>query len=179
MAESSNQYGLLAQYDTPADLMSAAEQVRDAGYRKWDVYTPFPVHGMDDAMGIPNSKVGYFTFFGGLTGFTAGMLMIWFMNSFDYAIVVGGKPFFSPIYAFPVSYEMTILLGAFGTLFGMAFLNRLPKLYNPLLKHASFKAASDDKFFLCIECADAKFSEAETSKLLKSTGPQAIESVEE
>lgn len=172
-------HGILAEFDTPADLMHAAEQVRDQGFTRWDVFSPFPIHGMDEAMGLKNSKVGWFTFIGGCTGFTTGFLMIWFMNAFDYSIVVGGKPFFSPIFSFPVAYELTILLGAFGTLFGMAFLNRLPRLHNPLLKNKSFKRATDDKFFLLIEASDAKYDQEETKKLLESTHPAKIEEVQE
>jgi len=107
----SQPHAILAEYDTPADILAAAVKVREAGYKKWDVHTPFPVHGMDDAMGLGNAQVGWFTFFGGLIGFVSGMLMIWFMNKFDYDIVVGGKPLFSGFAAFPVAYELTILLG--------------------------------------------------------------------
>ena len=82
-------YGLMAEFDTPADAMHAAEQVRDAGFTRWDVHTPYPVHGMDDAMGLGNSKVGWFTFCCGLSGFFGGMLMIWYMNAYDYGIPVG------------------------------------------------------------------------------------------
>ena len=96
--------------------MHAAEKVRDAGLPRWDVFTPFPVHGMDHAMGLKNSKVGWFSFIGGVTGYTTGMLMIWWMNAVDYPIVIGGKPMFSPFAAFPPSYELTILFGAFGSL---------------------------------------------------------------
>lgn len=179
MAASSPTYGLLAEFDTPADLMHAAEKVRDAGFRQWDVFTPFPVHGMDRAMGLRNSKVGWFSFLGGVSGYTIGMLMIWYMNAFDYPIVVGGKPMFSPFSAFPPSYELTILLGAFGALGGMLLLNRLPRLHHPLLKHERFKLATHDKFFLVIEAADPKFSETETRKLLESLHPALIERVEE
>ncbi len=176
----SRPHSVLAEYTTPADLMHAAEVVRDAGYKYWDVYSPFPIHGMDDAMGLGNSKVGYFTFIGGCTGFTAGMTMIWWMSQYDYPIVVGGKPLFSPLYAFPVSYEMTILLSAFGTLFGMAFLNKLPRWYNPLFKNKRFHAgAQNDKFFIAIEVTDPRYSETETRKLLESTGGKHIEQVEE
>ena len=107
-------YGMIAEYMTAASVMHAAEKVRDAGFRRWDVFTPFPVHGMDHAMGIKNSKVGWFAFLGGVTGYASGMLMIWFMNALDYPIVIGGKPMFSPFSAFPPSYELTILFGAFG-----------------------------------------------------------------
>jgi hypothetical protein len=172
-------YGLIAEFDTPADIMHAAETIRDAGFRKWDVFTPFPVHGMDDAMGLKNSKVGWFSFIGGVSGYTLGMLMIWFMNAIDYPILVGGKPMFSPYFAFPPSYELTILLGAFGSIGGMLFLNRLPRLHHPLFKHGRFRLATHDKFFLVIETADPKYSESETRKLLEATGSKRIEVVEE
>ncbi|HAV61305.1 MAG TPA: DUF3341 domain-containing protein [Verrucomicrobiales bacterium] len=176
----SNQaYGLIAEFDTPAATMHAAEQVRDAGFTRWDVFTPFPIHGMDKAMGIKNSKVGWFSFLGGVTGYTTGMLMIWWMNAYDYAIPIGGKPMFSPHGAFPPSYELTILLGAFGAIFGMLFLNRLPRLHHPLLKNRRFALATHDKFYVVIECADPKYSEAETRKLLEGIGSRHIELVEE
>ena len=118
----SRPYGVIAEFDTPAAVLHAAEKVRDAGYRRWDVFTPFAVHGMDKAMGLKNSRVGWFSFLGGVTGYTTGMVMIWWMNGFDYALPVGGKPLFSPFAAFPPSYELTILFGSFGALLGMLFL---------------------------------------------------------
>ena len=172
-------YALLAEFETPADVMHAAECVREAGYRRWDVHSPYPVHGMDEAMGIKNSPVGWYTFWGGFTGLGGGLLMIWYMNAFDYRIVVGGKPLFSPMFPFPVAYEMTILLASFATLFGMFLLNRLPKLYHPLLKHPRFSNVTHDRFFIVIECADPKYSETETRKLLESAGSRHIEVVEE
>jgi hypothetical protein len=177
--QTANQYGIIAEFLTPADAMHAAEAVRDAGFRRWDVFTPYPIHGMDKAMGLKNSKVGWFSFLGGVTGYTSGMLMIWYMNSLDYAIPVGGKPMFSPFSAFPPSYELTILLGSFGALFGMLFLNRLPRLHHPLLKHRRFAFATHDRFYLVIETADPKFSEVETRKLLESAGSKHIEMVED
>jgi Protein of unknown function (DUF3341) len=172
-------YGLIAEFETPAAIMHAAEKVRDTGFRKWDVFTPFPVHGMDKAMGIKNSKVGWFSFIGGVTGYTTGMLMIWWMNAVDYAIVIGGKPMFSPFSAFPPSYELTILFGSFGSILGMLFLNRLPRLHHPLLKHRRFALATHDRFFLVIETSDPKYSAVETRKLLESLGSPRIEVVEE
>ena len=172
-------YAILAEFDTPADIWHAAEKVRDAGFRNWDVFTPFPVHGMDGAMGLKDSKVGWFSFIGGVTGYTTGMLMIWWMNAVDYPIVIGGKPMFSPFAAFPPSYELTILFGAFGSLGGMLFLNRLPRLHHPLLKHGRFKLATHDKFFVVIETNDPKYSEVETRKLLETLGSRHVEMVEE
>lgn len=177
--ESNSHYGMLAIYETPGALMEAAKQVRDAGYRHWDVYSPYPIHGMNRAMGLKNSRVGWFTFFGGLFGFAGGMFMIWYMNGFDYQLVVGGKPFFSPIYAFPISFECTILFGAFGTMLGLFYLNKLPRLYHPLLKHERFHRTSHDGFCLVIQCTDARFTERETRRLLKATGGKNIEWVED
>ena len=172
-------HGIMAEYTTPAAAMHAAEKVRDAGFRKWDVFTPFPVHGMDKAMGLKNSRVGWFSFIGGVTGYTTGMLMIWWMNAVDYKIVIGGKPMFSPFGAFPPSYELTILLGAFGAIGGMLFLNRLPRLHHPLLKNKRFALATHDRYFVVIETADPKFNEVETRKLLEAAGSKRIELVEE
>ena len=175
----SNPYGLVAEFSSPAATMHAAEKIRDAGFTHWDVFTPFPVHGMDKAMGIKNSKVGWFSFTGGVIGYASGMVMIWWMNAIDYPIVIGGKPMFSPFGAFPPSYELTILLGSFGALFGMLFLNKLPRLHHPLLKHRNFAAATHDKFFIVIETADPKYSSTETRALLQSLGSTQIEVVEE
>lgn len=179
MSANANAYGLLAEFDNTTDVLHAAERVRQAGFRKWDVFTPFPVHGLDKAMGVKNSKVGWFSFLGGVTGYATGMLMIWWMNAIDYPILVGGKPMFSPFSAFPPSFELTILFGAFGALFGMLFLNRLPRLHHPLLKHRRFAQVTHDKFFVVIETADPKYSEAETRKLLETAGSKRIEMVEE
>ena len=179
MPETVKTYGIIAEFDMPAATMRAAEIIRDAGFKKWDVFTPYPMHGLDKAMGMKSSKVGWFSFIGGVTGFTLGNLMIWWMNAFDYAIPIGGKPMYSPFGAFPPSYELTILLGSFGALLGMLFLNRLPRLHHPLLKHRRFALASHDKFFVVIETADPKYSETETRKLLESAGSRQIEVVEE
>jgi len=176
-ATGAKSYGMLAEVTTAAAVLHAAEKVRDAGFRRWDVFSPFPVHGMDRAMGLKNSKVGWFTFLGGVAGYTTGMLMIWWMNAYDYPIVVGGKPLFSPIFSFPVAYELTILLGAFGSLFGMLFLNRLPRLYNPLFRSARFTQVTHDKFFILVEAIDPKFSDTETRRLLERAGSTHIEEV--
>jgi hypothetical protein len=177
MADTGAKYALLAEFETTADVLHAAGSVRDAGYRNWDVFTPFPVHGMDEAMGLRKSPVGWFTFLGGAAGFTCGMLMIWWMNAYDYPISVGGKPLFSPIYSFPVAYELTILLGAFGSLGGMMILNRLPRLHHPLFKSERFARVTNDKFFIAIEARDPKFNDVETRRLLETAGSRHVEEV--
>lgn len=179
MSANAKPYGLIAEFENTSSVLHAAQKVNAAGFRKWDVYTPFPIHGMDKAMGMKNSKVGWFAFLGGVTGYTTGMVMIWWMNAVDYKILIGGKPMFSPYGAFPPSYELTILLGAFGALFGMLFLNRLPRLHHPLLKHKRFAQATHDKFYVVVETTDPKYSETETRKLLEAAGSKHIEVVEE
>ena len=179
MSANAKSYGVIAEFENTSSVLHAAEKVRDAGFRKWDVFAPFPIHGMDRAMGIKNSKVGWFSFLGGVTGYTTGMLMIWFLNAIDYPILIGGKPMFSPHSAFPPSYELTILFTAFGSIIGMLLLNRLPRLHHPLLKHRRFALASHDRFFLVIETSDPKYSPAETRKLLEHAGSKNIELVEE
>ena len=177
MADLTVRYGLLAEFDSASDIMHAAEKVRDAGYKRWDVYTPFPVHGMDEAMGLRKSPVGWFTFCGGATGLTLGYLMIWWMNALDYPLAVGGKPLFSPIFGFPVAYECTILLGAFGSLGGMLLLNQLPRWYHPLFTSDRFKRVTHDRFFIAIEATDPKFSEIDTRRLLEGAGSKHVEEV--
>jgi len=177
LSELTVKYGLLAEFETAADILTAAAKVRDAGYRRWDVYTPYPVHGMDEAMGLKKSQVGWFTFLCGASGLTLGYLMIWWMNASDYAIAVGGKPLFSPIYGFPVAYECTILLGAFGSLGGMLLLNRLPRWYHPLFSSERFKRVTHDKFFIAVEASDPKFNDTETRQLLANAGSKHIEEV--
>jgi hypothetical protein len=179
MNGASQPYALLAEFTTAASVLHAAEQVRDAGFKKWDVFTPYPVHGMDRAMGLRSSRVGWFAFIGGATGYACGMLMIWFMNTLDYPIVIGGKPMFSPYSAFPPSYELTILFGSFGSLLGMLFLNRLPRLHHPLLKNKRFTLVTHDRFFIAIECDDPRYSEERTRSLLEHAGSKHIELVEE
>ncbi len=175
----SQPYGVIAEFDTPADLLHAAEKVREAGFTRWDVFTPFPVHGMDKAMGLRNSQVGWFSFIGGATGYTSGMLMVWYMNAYDYPIVIGGKPMFSPFYPFVPCFELTILLGSLGAVLGMLFLNRLPRLHHPLLKHRRFAQVTHDKFYLVIETSDPNYAEAETRHLLETAGSRHVELVEE
>ena len=183
-----DKFGILAKFDTPADIMHAAERVRDAGYKAWDVITPFPIHGMDAAMGLRRSLVPRFTIIGGTIGFIAGMSMVFITNASDlslpfnitgYQILIGGKPLFSPHFAFPVSYEMTILFSAFAAIFGMFVLNKLPMHYHPFLKIENIAEASDDKFFLYIEKDDPQFDEAKTRAFVEGLHPVEISELEE
>ena len=171
-------YGLIAAFETTAEVYGAAMQVRDAGYRNWDCITPLPVHGLDKAMGLRRSRVPRISLAGGITGFCTGMSMIWYVDAFDYPVIVGGKPFFSPLFAFPVSYELTILFTAFATIIGMFVLNGLPMHYHPVLKYREIRRATSDRFFIVIERRDPKYDTAETRRLLERIGGRDIEELE-
>lgn len=177
-AERKDLYGLIGTFSKTPAFFEAVAKVRDAGFSRWDTFTPFPVHGLDGQMGLTRSKVPSFTLIGGLIGFTLGCLITWYMNSFDYPLIVGGKPYWSPIYPFPVMYELTILLAAFGTLGGMFVMNLLPRHHHPLFEYEDFLRSSDDTFFIVIEHADPKFERAATEAFLKSLGAEEIHVVE-
>jgi len=170
--------GLIAAFESPEAVLHAARQVREAGYRSWDCITPFPVYGLDEAMGLGRSRVPRLSLAGGVVGFCAGMVMIWYMDKFDYALAVGGKPFFSPLFAFPVSYELAILFAAFTTIGGMFFLNGLPRHYHPVLNYADMRRGTDDLFFVVIEKADRRFDPAGTRALLERIGGAQVEELE-
>ena len=172
-------YGLIATFRTPGEVMHAAEQVRDAGYRKWDVISPFPIHGMDGAMGLNRSRVPRISLAGGITGFCTGMSMIFYMDAFDYKLTVGGKPFFSPMFAFPVSYELTILFTAFATIGGMFFINGLGKLYHPVLKYDQIVRAMTDRFYIVIEATDGRYQAAGTRSFLQEIGGKDLTELED
>jgi hypothetical protein len=171
-------YGFMAEFDSPAAILSAAEKIRAAGYCRWDAFTPFPIHGLDKVAGFKNSLVGWFALLFGGVAFVATMGLIWFSNAFDYPLIVGGKPMFSPPMSFVPSYIMMVLGVAVGAFVGMLALNGLPRLHHPLLQKARFALASRDKFFLVIGANDPKFSETETRRLLESLGGTHIELVE-
>jgi hypothetical protein len=172
-------YGVIAEFDSPAAVLSAAKKVRDAGYSRWDVFSPFPVHGLDKVMSLKNSRVGWFSFVFGGGAFVGTMLMIWFMNDFDYPILVGGKPMFSMPLSVVPSYILLVLAAALGAFIGMIALNELPRHHHPLFEGKRFALVSRDKFVLAIGATDPKYSETETRKLLETIGGAHIEIIED
>ena len=170
---------LMAEFTTPTAVLHAAKAVRTQGFTRWDVFSPFPVRGMNQAMGLSHSRVGWFAFTGAAIGFVFGLAMVWWMNASNYPLIVGGKPMFSLWAAFPIAFELAVLLGAIGALGGMLFLNQLPQLHHPLLKNRRFALASHDRFFLVIETADSKYKESDTRRLLEQLGSKHIEMIEE
>jgi len=172
-------YGLMAEFNTPGDLLRAAEKIRANGYRKWDAFTPFPIHGLDKVMGYRNSLVGWVSLAGGTFMFLNIVGLIWFANAFDYPLIVGGKPMFSPPMTFVPAYIMMIMGAAFGALLGMFGVNQLPRLHHPLLFKQRFEGASRDKFIIVIGANDEKFCATETKQLLASIGGANVEIVED
>lgn len=172
-------HGLLAEYHTPDELIRASRKIRDAGYTNWDTYTPFPVHGIDQAMGIKMTVLPWLVLGAGLTGLTTAILLQWWTNTFDYPWIVSGKPFFSIPANVPVMFELTVLFSAITALVGMLVLNGLPQPSHPLDLKQRFARVSDDRFFLLIEARDPKFDEDETRELLNSTAPAVLEDIAE
>lgn len=172
-------WGLLAEFLTPAEILHACERIRDAGYQRWDSYTPFPVHGLDRAMGLRPSRLPFFVLAGALLGGSAGMLLQWWTSTVDYPWLVSGKPFFSWPAFMPVTFELAVLCGALGAVLGMLGLNRLPQFYHPIFHSKRFEQASDDKFFVAIEAADPKFDVERTATFLRELGATHVEAVKE
>ncbi len=170
---------LMAEYTDVDGVMRAARAVRDAGYKIWDVHSPFPIHGIDKAMGIRATVLPWIVLGAGLTGMIAGIgLTVWTM-SIDYPYMISGKPYNSMPAWIPVIFELTILCGALAAVFGMLMLNKLPMLYNPLLNHDNFRKVTDDRFFLIVDVRDERFEERETRLLLQATDPVQVERVED
>jgi hypothetical protein len=172
-------YGLLAEYDTAAAVFHACEQVRDAGYTAWDSHTPFAVHNLDKAMGLKPSVLPWIVFVMGMTGASLAMLLQWWTSTIDYPVIIAGKPYFSWQAYVPVTFELGILFSAFGAVFGMLGLNRLPMWYHSLFNSDRFARFSDDKFFIAIEARDPKYDPQKTRELLERTGAVHIEEVED
>jgi hypothetical protein len=172
-------YGLMAEFNSPGEVLRAAEKVRAAGYRRWDVFTPFPIHGLDKVMGYGNSLVGWVSLAMGGGAFLSVVGLIWFCNAFDYPLIVGGKPMFSAPMTFVPSYIMLIMGAAVGALVGMLGINQLPRLHHPLLDTKRFELVSRDKFVIVIGAQDENFCATETKKLLESIGGAQIAIVED
>lgn len=177
--EAARVVGVMGEFVDVDGVVSAARRVREAGYTRWDVHSPFPIHGIDHAMGIRPTILPWLVLAGGLTGLAIGVILPWYTNVRDYPFMISGKPFFSLPAFIPVAFELTILLAALAAVFGMLGLNRLPRLYNPLFRSERFRRVTNDRFFIVIEAGDPKFAEREAAELLLSLGAAAVEKVED
>jgi hypothetical protein len=169
-------FALVAEFPSARALYEAAEKVRDRGFKFWDVHSPFPIHGMNKAMGLGKSTLGYIIFCGGFLGFTTAVLLEYIPSSFLFPLIVHGKPvdFFTVPPFFPIMFELTVLISAFTAFFGVFILNRLPRLHHPLFDYEPFSRVTNDAFFLVIESVDPKFSETATREFLESIGGKDV-----
>ncbi|MEZ5063743.1 MAG: DUF3341 domain-containing protein [bacterium] len=170
--------GYLLEFETPGQILEASRQVRDAGYTRWDAHTPFPVHGLDRAMGLKSTLVPWVVLGGGMTGCATGLLLQWWTNAHNYPFLISGKPFWSIPANIPVTFELTILLSAFGAFFGMILLNGFPRWNHPVFSSDRFRRATQDRFFLSIEAEDPLFDERGTAEFLRSLGGSHLERLE-
>ena len=173
--ELSKDKGLLASFENPAKLLEAARKIREAGYTKYDCHSPFPIHGMDDAMGLKRSPLGYIVFAVAVIALLGGFALEWWTSTVDYPLVIAGKPFFSYQAYGPVAFALMVLASAFVSLLGMLALNKLPMFFHPLFSSKSFENVMDDGFFVSIESADEKFDLEETKNFLSGIGANNVE----
>jgi hypothetical protein len=172
-------HGVVAEFPDPATVYHAAEKVRDAGYRQWDVFCPFPMHGLDEAMGVKRTKLPLLVAASGFTGVGLAILMQWWMNYVDFALPVQGKPFNAWEPLVPVTFELGILFAAISCLVGMLAMNGLPRWNHPLFASERFLKVSDDRFIIAIEAEDPAFDPRRTRDLLESLGGRQIALVTE
>jgi len=166
---------MIAEFANPAALLRAAEKMRDAGFRSFDCHSPFPIHGMDKAMGEKRSPLGWIVAFVALAGFSAGMGLEWWSSSVAYPLVISGKPFFSYQAYGPVAFAVMVLSSALTALIGMLALNKLPRFNHPVFNSENFQRASDDAFFISVLSDDPKYNEQETRNFLTEIGGLNIE----
>ena len=170
-------YGLIAEFQTPTELVTAARRTREAGFRKFDAYTPYPIHDLDDAMDLHDNRVSKFTFLGGLFGCVGGFTLASWCASVAYPLNIGGRPLISVPMFIPVTFECTILIGGLTAALSMLAMNGLPSPYHPVFNVERFAGASRSKFFLCIESADPMFDRRATESFLESLNPEEIAEV--
>jgi hypothetical protein len=171
-------YGLLAEFKTPEALIEATHKTHEAGYRKMDAYTPYPIEEVGHALGARGTRLPYIVLAGGVFGAVFGFLMQYYASVIDYPLNVGGRPYFSWPSFIPGAFETTVFVAAFAAVLGMLALNGLPQPYHPVFGVPGFEAASRDRFFLQIEARDPKFDLEETRWFLESLHPERVSEIE-
>jgi hypothetical protein len=171
-------YGLMAEFDNPDDLVAAVRRAREAGYRKMDAYTPFPVEELNDALGLGQSWMAPIVLLGGLIGAALGYFMQYYIAVIDYPLNIGGRPLHSWPAFIPVTFELTVLVAGLFAVLGMLALNGLPMPYHPIFNAPGFTLASQARFFLCIEAIDPKFDREDTRRFMDGLMPRRVSEVE-
>jgi hypothetical protein len=171
-------YGVMAEFESPTDLVAAAHKVYSLGYRRINGYSPFPIEELSEAIGFTKTSLPLIVFIGGVVGGLSGFFMQYWIEVIDYPINVGGKPTNSWPAFIPITFEMTVLFAAFSAVLGMLILNKLPQPYHPVFNIPSFALATRDRFFLAVEANDPKFKHGEVVDLLKSLNATAVNDVE-
>ena len=171
-------YGLMAEFPDPASVVAAARRVREAGYRKVDAFSPYPIEELSEALEFHKSKLPLLVLMGGAAGLVGGYGLQYWTSVIDYPLNIGGRPFHSWVSFIPVTFEITILGAAVTAVLGMLALNGLPEPYHPVFNVPRFALASKDRFFICIEATDPKFELDATSRFLTSLGPRVVTEVD-
>ena len=172
-------HGVLGEFRTPEELLAACRAAREAGYTCWDAHSPFPIDGLQRAMGLPGSRVSIFVLVLGLAGGAAGMLLQWWTSVIASPLAVSGKPLFSWPAFVPIAFETAVLGGAAGAVLGFLLLARLPRPYHPLFRSARFERVTDDRFFLAVEARDPRFQVEEVQRMLHGLGALGVELIHE
>jgi hypothetical protein len=179
MEHRSHSYGVMAEFDTPEELMAAAKKAREAGYKRVTAYTPFPIEGLAEEIGFKWTAVPLITLIGGVGGGLTGFAMQYWMMAISYPLNIGGRPLNSWPAFIPVTFELTILGASIFAVFGMLALNKLPQPHHPVFGVDRFSQASTDKFFLCIQAKDPKFNLTETARFLQGLNATHVDEVKD
>jgi len=171
-------HGLIAEFETPDEILAAAEKAYHHGYRRMDAYSPFPIEGLAEAIGFHHTRLPLIVLVCGLIVAAAGFSLQYYLSAIEYPLNIGGKPLNSWPAFIPITFELTILFAALSAVAGMIVLNGFPKPYHPVFNAPNFEMASHNRFFLCIEAEDPKFDILQTREFLQSLRPHAISEVQ-